>query len=342
VPDTVYRRLDDRREFFRRLTARIAQLPDVERAGLTGWLPFRIGPMITVLPEGPGAAPTVTATMQGVDAGYFTALQLRLRAGRLLTEEDRSGRDNAAVIGQSLARALWNDDSPIGRTFRIRFSPEPGRGFGPYTVVGVVDDVLQSVMRPTPPQVYTAFYQQPLAFNAFLQIKTRVDPVSVVAAVERVAREMNPDLPLGSIATLDAIVDAEGLRPRLLARALAAFATLAIVIAMLGLYAVSAWVAQLRQREAALRVALGADRARVAGLLARRGAIAVTIGLVLGWIATIPLAASIAPEIRGVAAGDIATRIAVAIMLLAISGGALLGPAWRASTGNLAALLRDQ
>jgi putative ABC transport system permease protein len=342
LPDTLYRRLEDRREFFRTLTARLAQLPEVEHSGLTGWLPFRIGPMITIFPEGPAVVPTTAATLQGVDAGYFTALQVRLREGRLITDDDRSGRDNAAVISYSLARALWNDESPIGRTFRIKFSPEPGRGFGPYTIVGVVDDVLQSFMRPTPPQLYTAFYQQPLAFNAFLQIKTRVDPASLIASVERVAREMNPDLPLGSISTLDAIVDAEGLRPRLLARALAAFAGLAIVIAMIGLYAVSDWIAQLRQREAALRVALGADRAAVAALLAKRGLIAVAAGLVLGWIATMPLMVVIASEIKGVAASDLSTRIAVAMILLALSVMAMFAPAWRASAANLAGLLRDQ
>ena len=88
--------------------------------------------------------------MQGVDAGYFTALRIRLREGRFLNDGDRAGRDNAAVIGRALAQALWSGQPALGRKFRIKFSAEPGRGFGPYTVVGVAEDVKQSVMNATP------------------------------------------------------------------------------------------------------------------------------------------------------------------------------------------------
>ena len=335
-----YRSLNERREFFRTLLERLEQLPEVTRAGVTGWLPFRVGPPVMVQAE--DATEPVTAAMQGVDAGYFDALRLRLREGRLLNADDRDGRERAAVIGQSLARAIWANESPVGRKFRIRFSPEPGRGFGPYTVVGVVDDALQSVMNPTPPQLYVAFHQQPLATNGFLQLRTLGPPLEAAPAVARVVRGLNPELALGSVNSLDALVEAEGVRPRLLARALAAFAALAIAIAVIGLYAVSAWIAHLRRREAALRVALGANRASVAALLARRGAIAVSAGLVVGWIAAAPLAATLASEIRGVAASDLPTRLVVLVLLAGTSLVALLGPAWKASTGSMAALLREE
>ena len=281
--------------------------------------------------------------MEGVDAGYFTALRMRLREGRFLTDDDRAGRTAAAVISGSLARQLWGDATAVGRTFRIKFSPEPGRGFGPYAVVGVTDDVRQSVMSLSPSHVYLAFDQQPLAGNAFLHLRTRGgDPLDAAPAIARIVRDMNPNLALGSVRSLAAIVDQDGLRPRLLARALAAFATLAMVIATIGLYAVSAWIAGLRQREAALRVALGASRASVTALLVRAGVTAVAGGVVLGWIAAWPLAATIASEVRGVAANDLATRLTAAALLVMISIAALLIPAWRASTANLAGLLRDQ
>lgn len=336
-----YRSLDDRRDFFRTLTARLSELPEIEAAGLTGWLPFRIGPSVTIEIEG-AAEPAPVASMQGVSPEYFAALQMRLRAGRFLNAGDRAGRDNAAVISESLARIAWGDASPLGRQFRIKFSPEPGRGFGPYTIVGVADDMRQSVMNPTPPQVYLSFYQQPLATNAFLQVRTRQAPLDAIASLTRVVHDINPELALGSVTTIDAIVAAEGLRPRLLARALVAFALLAIAIAAIGLFAVSAWIAQLRQREAAVRVALGAGRASVTALLARRGLIAIGAGLLLGWIAAMPVSVAIASELRGVAASDASTRAIVGLLLTAISVVALLGPAWRASTTDLAGLLREQ
>jgi putative ABC transport system permease protein len=340
LPERTYRSLDERREFFRTLTARLEQLPEISDAGLTGWLPFRIGPAVTIEVEGEVAA-SPPASLQGVNPEYFSALQMRLLEGRWLNADDRAGRENAAVISASLARA-WGPASPLGRKFRIKFSQETGRGFGPYTVVGVADEVMQSVMNATPPQLYLAFYQQPLATNAFLQLKTRAAPMDAAATVARVVRDLNPELALGSVNTLDAIVQAEGLRPRLLARALAWFALLAMAIAAIGLYAVSAWIAQLRRREAALRVALGAGRASVATLLARRGLVAIGGGLIAGWIAAVPLSAAIASELRGVSAADASTRVLVGVMLAVLSAVALFGPAWRASRGNLAALLRNE
>jgi putative ABC transport system permease protein len=335
-----YRSLEDRRDFFRTLTARLSELPEIEAAGLTGWLPFRIGPSVTIEIEG-AAQPAPVASMQGVSPEYFDALQMRLREGRFLNADDRGGRDNAAVISESLARLAWGDASPLGRRFRIKFSPEPGRGFGPYTIVGVAGEVRQSVMNPTPPQVYLSFYQQPLATNAFLHLRTRRAPMDSVASLARVVRDINPELALGSVTTIDALVAAEGLRPRLLARALVAFALLAIAIAAIGLFAVSAWIAQLRQREAAVRVALGAGRASVTALLARRGLIAIGAGLMLGWMAAMPVSAAIASELRGVAASDASTRAIVGLLLTAVSVAALLRPAWRASTTDPAVLLRN-
>ncbi len=337
--EAAYPSLNDRREFFRELVERLDRLPEITRAGITGWLPFRVGPAVLV--QADAAAEPVSAAMQGVDAGYFEALQLRLREGRLIAAADRDGRDRVAVVGQALALAVWGEASPLGRTFRVRFSPEPGRGFGPYTVIGVVDDIRQSVMQPTPPQLFVAFQQQPLASNAFLQLRTAGRPLDAAPAVARVVREMNPELPLGSVNSLDAIVQADGLRPRLLARALGATAAMAIAVAMIGLYAVSAWIAQLRQREAALRVALGANRASVAALLARRGVLAVGGGLLLGWMAAVPIAAMLASELRGVSAGDLSTRVAVSLVLMTVSSAALFAPAWRAASENLAALLRN-
>jgi putative ABC transport system permease protein len=337
-----YRTLDEQREFFRALTSRLRQLPGVESAGLTGWLPFRIGPSVTVLPEDAPLSST-SAALQGVDPEYFTVLRMRLREGRFLNADDRAGRAPAAVISATLANTLWDRGTAIGRRFRIKFSPEPGRGFGPYLVVGVVEDARQSVMAATPPQVYTAFYQQPLAGNAFLHVRTSSsDPLELAPAVTRLVRDIDPDLAPGSISSLETIVAREGLRPQLLARVLAVFASLATVIAVTGLCGVSAWIAQRRQREAALRVALGGDRSSVAALLARSGLVAVGAGLLCGWIAAWPLSASIASDLRGVSASDVPTRMAVAILLMATSSAALLAPAWRVATENLAALLREQ
>lgn len=339
-----YPSLTLRRQFFAELAERLEQLPNISHAGLTDWLPFRVGPVFSIEPEGAAAVASIGASLQGVNPAYFHALQITAIDGRLLTPEDRADRPRVAVISQSLAHSLWRAESPVDKTFRIRFSSaEPERpGFGPFRVVGVVEDHLRSLVDATPPQVYMPFDQQPIAANAFLQLKTTAPPLEAVPAVRRVLADADPTIPLASVTSLEALVDGEGMRPRFLARVLVAMALLAVSIAAIGLYAVSSWIAQQRQREAALRVALGAERSSVALLLAKRGFAAVGGGLVIGWIAAAPLARLMASELHGVDASDLSTRVAVAAMMIAIAGLALWSPAWRAATLNLSELLRSE
>src|SRR5262245_19831729 len=117
------------------------------------------------------------ASIQAVNPAYFDALEMRLLDGRYLSSDDRPDRARVAVISRAVARALWDDEPAVGRTFRLRFSNAPGRGFGPYRIIGVVEDSLRSLVDATPPQVYLAFDQGPRVSNAFLQLKTTVPPL---------------------------------------------------------------------------------------------------------------------------------------------------------------------
>ena len=130
------------------------------------------------------------------------------------------------------------------------------------------------------------------------------------------------------------------MRSRVLGRVLMALALLAVTVALTGLYAVGAWLARQRQREAALRVALGAPQASVALLLARGGVVAVAAGLAIGWLAAAPMAALLASELRGVPPSDLTTRAIVATVLATVSLASLWRPAWRAASWNLAGILR--
>ncbi len=337
-----YRSLAERKRFFNQLVERIEQLPEVNHAGLTGWLPFRVGPVFGIEPVGAASQPSIGASIQPVNPQYFPALQMRLVAGRLISADDRETTPRVAVISRALAQSLWRSDAPVGRAFRIRFNgAEPGRpGFGPFTIVGVVDDSLRSLVEPTPPQVYLPFDQQPIASNAFLQVKTSRPPLDTATAVARVLREADANVPLASVSTLAELVQANGRRPVFLARVLSGLSLLGFTMALIGLHAVSAWLAIQRQREAALRVALGAGPGSVALLLARRGLIATVGGVAVGWWLTSPLTNLLITELHGVAATDVSMRLTIALLLGAISALALWRPVWRAATANLTALLR--
>ena len=341
--ESAYRSLALRQSLFKRLLEEIEHLPGVTQAGLTGWIPFRVGPAFAIEPDDKRFSAT-KASIQGVTPGYFPALEIPLRDGRFISADDGPDRERVAVVSEALAKAVWQAEPAIGQTFRLRFSAVPtGRpGFGPYRVIGVVGDNLRSLIEPTPPQVYLAFAQEPLAMNAFLQVRTVRAPLEMAPAVSKVLSGLDPNVPLAAVNSLEALVGAEGVRPRFLARLLAGFAGLALVVSIVGLYAVSAWIAGQRQREAALRVALGADQRAVALLLARRGLVAVVGGLVAGWLAARPLTLLMAAEFHGVSAGDVGSRLTVAIALVIVSTIALWGPAWRASTRELSGLLRTE
>lgn len=344
VHEATYRSLADRKRFFDTLIARLEALPEVDHAGLTGWLPFRVGPTFGIEPEGGAAQPSIGASIQPVNPQYFPALRMQLKHGRLITANDRETTRQVAVIGEGLARSLWPNGTAVGRAFRIRFNAaEPNRpGFGPFTIVGVVNDSLRSLVEPTPPQVYLPFAQQPLATSAFLQLKTTGVALDAAPLVARVLQEADPAVPLSAVSSLETIVESNGRRPGFLARVLAGVSVLALIMALIGLYAVTAWIAQQRQREAALRVALGAGRGEVALLLARRGLVATLAGIASGWWVADLLAKLLAGDLHGVAATDLSTRVTSALLLCAIATWAFWRPAWRATNFNLTALLRAE
>jgi putative ABC transport system permease protein len=341
--ERTYGTLDERRQFFAQFLERIRTLPDVSAAGLSGWLPFRTGPAVWVDAESAGGASTPRAMLRSISPGYLEALNVSLIAGRRFNEDDRADRTRVAIIGRALAQELWGSEgSAVGRSFRIRFGANDRTrpGFGPFTVVGVVENTRESLLEATPPQIYTAFNQEPLAGNAFLHVETPRDPRDLIPQLQHLLRTADPTLSLNAAVPLDTVVNASSVRPEFLARALTLLALAAAAVAIAGLYAVSSWLAQQRQREAALRIALGAPPGSVAFLLARAGNIAVAIGLIAGWIAAAPLTSMLASELRGVSATDLSTRGIVAALLALTSAIALAYPARRAATGDPSRLLR--
>jgi predicted permease len=337
----------DRQRLIRRVTDRIAALPGVEAAGLIGAWPFAAYPgelvEADVATRGAGDRPVVAASY-AVNPAYFAALRLRILEGRALVEADATSAQVSAVVSSALAARLWPDQSPIGRTFRFASStderPMHAASREPLTVVGVSADVTRSAIEATAPEVYVSLNRSPGTF-LFLQVRATGDAARLVPAIERAVLAEDPNLPLALVQPMTDVVSAEGVRPRFLASVLTAFAALTAAVALVGVYAVSTWIARQRRREAAVRMALGSTASGVVRLFVSRGAWLVWTGVAAGWGLSYLVGGLLESELHGVSASDLTTRAALAAALGTIGVAAVWWPAWRVSRMDAATVLRE-
>ena len=293
------------------------------------------------------AAPT--AVLIGVSHGYFDAVRLRVIAGRALSRAESRGFEPVAVISASLATTLFPSGDAVGRTITTT-ALRPMQGgveVGPpvrtiYRIVGVAADVRRSLRREAVPEVYVPLAQAPLR-DLTLQVRGRdgVPAADVAAAVRRTVALVSRDLPLNAAEPLEALIGRQAVRPRFVATLLGIFATLAALGAVVGLYAVSSWMAGLRRRESAIRLALGASRAQVARTLVTGTALSVSCGLLLGWWASLMLGRLMARELTGISGDDLMTRAIAASVLCICCGLAVCRPVNAMTQGSPAATLRE-
>jgi hypothetical protein len=275
-----------------------------------------------------------------VTAGYFSALAIPRRRGRLFTNADINGPP-VVVVSEALARAAWPDGEALGRRLHLG-----SRTAEPHTVVGVVGDVRHHGPANAPaPTVY--FPNRALPWGdavrgMHLVVRAEGDALSVLPGVQRAVAELDPQLPLARVGTMEQIVAAATARPRLVTLLLAAFAAAGLVIAAAGVFGVFAYTAQRRIREIGIRIALGAEPARV-----RRGMLMEALGLVgvatvVGGILFAFSSALIRNLLHGVGPFDPVT-LAVAAGAMAATGiAASYWPAVKASRTDPGLCLRQE
>jgi len=343
---------DDRRRITSavRMVDAMNGLPEVEAATLI------TGPAMGTRQPRPvfrGPAPdsdSPTAVMVGATAEYFRALRLETIAGRPFSPTEVARGERVAVISDTLAKRLFPAADAVGQpitTTALRpmlAGVEQGSerdARTTYRIVGVVADVRRSLRRDNVPEVYVPLLQLPLR-DLTLQVRGRdgVPLSTLAAAVGRSVSAVDPELPLNNIEPLEAVLARMEVRPRFLASILGAFAALAAVGALVGLYAVSAWIARQRQREAAIRLALGAQPQQLVRRLTLGGTIAVVCGLAVGWWGSAALGRLLAGELTGITGGDVQTRIAAAALLFACCVTALYRPARAVARMSPASALR--
>jgi predicted permease len=316
--------------FFSEVQERVAALPGVRATGATNTAPFgSFQPTITFSVEGrepQGEEGFLSADWRSVTPGFFHALGIPLRRGRLFTGADREGTPDVVVITQTTADRLWPGEDPIGR--RIRWGGLDG---GALTIVGVVGDVRDLDIAQEPRQILFLPYQQLPWPQMTLLIKTDGPQAGLAAAIRREIRAVDGDLPIPEVQPLRQSLSNAVATPRFRMFLFGIFAAVALVLATTGVYGVMMFAVAQRTREIGVRLALGARPWSVVGLVLRRGLLLTLLGIALGWTGAFALTRFLASLLYGTAPTDAATFAAVALLLAGVATVAGYLPARRAA-----------
>lgn len=257
---------------------------------------------------------------------YFGAMGIPLIRGRVFGPGDVGDAPSVVIVNDALARRYFPEGDAIGS--RIRLGPDESAAWR--TIVGVVGDTREAgADAPAAPMAYESSRQLPWG-SAELVVRASGDPLSLVPAVRSVVRDMDDALPLLGMRALSDVLSGTLAPRRTPMVLLLAFAGIALVLASVGLYGITAYHVAARTREIGVRVALGAARGSVLGLVVRQGLKATVPGLVAGLIGAAFLSRLLGVLLYGVQPLDAITYVAVALLLLAVSLAALVVPARRA------------
>lgn len=325
--------------YFESVTDRLSGLAGVEAVGVTSELPLADGDTNGAVPiDGrtfpPGEGPT--AQKRIVSPGYFTAMGIPIRRGRGFLRTDSAAAPPVIVISESFANKWFAGEDPIGK--RVGFNWDMD-GF--QTVIGVVPDLKHNGLDDPPtPAIYVSFAQRADAsFN--VAVKTRVPPESLMSAIRAELKAIDPARPIRNIRTMDTIVSAALGSRRLSLNLIGSFAAIGLLLAATGIFGVVNHTAQQRTREFGIRLALGAERRSVIGLVMRQAVGLAVAGLALGVVGVFVLGGIIRAQLFGVEPSDPLTLGAMCAALLATALLAGYHPARRAVRTNPANVLRE-
>jgi len=284
-------------------------------------------------PELPNAA------FSPVSDGYFETMSTKLVAGRLFDTRDSPTSPNVAVVNATLARRLWPGESAIGKSIKQGWPESPGTW---REIVGVVADVkFEGVTVETPLQVYLPLTQESARGLAIIA-RTPAEPAAMTATIQAAVHQLDKDLPLYAVRTMDQVLDTSMARERMSMLILIVFATVALTLASVGLYGVVAHGVTERTHEIGVRMALGAEPRHVLGLVVRQGLSMALIGTAIGVAGAMALSRTVQGLLFGVTATDPATFAAVIAMLLGVALVACYVPAWRATRVDPTTALRAE
>jgi predicted permease len=265
--------------------------------------------------------------VDNVAPGYFSTMGTPLVAGREFTDKDVLGSPRVAIVNETMAGYFFGETNPIGRRFGI--------GGGSPTdieIVGVAKDVRSEELRVKAPRfVYLPYRQNDALTSLTYYVRTAADTSATAAAIRQTVRRLDPNLPIYDLRAMEAQVAESLFVERMVAGLSVAFGTLATLLAAIGLYGVMSYAVARRTREIGIRMALGAERARVRWLVLKEVAVLATAGVVLGLAAAFYATRKVEAQLFGITPNDPGTLAAAVALLLVVALVAGWIPARRAT-----------
>jgi putative ABC transport system permease protein len=326
----------DSRGFKEAVIARLEALPGVRAASIALCPPLAercSGSVVTQVDGqrftmGSGSLPI---GLHMVTPDHFRTLEIPIVRGRGFTPRDRAGSPRVVVLNETAARRLWPGQDPLGRRLAAASFFFAG-GDSTAEVVGIARDVRYgSFEAEAEPDLYYPALQQSFGGTGMIFVRTRGDPLDLLETVRREIHAIDPNIPLFNLMTMEQRAGAALARPRFATTLLGAFAGIALLLAAIGLYGVMAFSVAQRTREIGLRMALGAEQARVLRGVLRQGLLLAGIGIGLGLVGALALQRVIAGMLYGVESSDPLTLAAVSLLMVLAAGLAALLPARRAA-----------
>ena len=339
LPTSKYREESQRAAFYKQVLERVKSLPGVVAAAYTTTVPLAWkGGTSGFYPEGRtierlrADGLSYDANHRQVSADYLKTMGISLRQGRSFNDRDDQQALPVVIINETMARQYWPGENAIGKRFKIG-DPDDDKPWR--MIVGVAGDVRQmGAEEPVKAEMYVP-YQQIKDDQWFaprdLVVRTSVDPLSIVAAARNEIHQVDPDQPISNIRTMDELLGEETASRRLGMTLLTIFAALALLLATLGIYGVLAYFVVQHTQEIGVRVALGAQRRDILGLVLKRGMMLALLGVVIGLGAAFALTRLMASLLYGVSTADPLTYAAIALLLTVVALFACYLPAWRAT-----------
>jgi putative ABC transport system permease protein len=331
LPTVKYDTPVKRANFYRDLTERLESVPGVRSAGAVMFLPLRVSMLSFRIGVNGFQIQGRQSVAQGQEPmadyriatpGYFNTIGIALRKGRLFDQHDDMDAKRVALINEAMAVKHFPRENPLGQHIDT--------GGASMEIVGVVADAkLYGLDAPIEPAIYVPHMQHP-AESMGLAVQTQGDPAALASAVRREILKLDPEQPVSSVRTMDTVLSDSLMLRRVAMLMLAVFAALALTLAAVGIYGLTAYSVSRRTHEIGLRVALGASQAEVLRLIVVRGLVISAIGAAIGLAAAWQLTRALSGMLYGVTATDPLVFAGVPLLLIAVSAFASYVPARKA------------
>jgi len=322
----------------------VKRIPGVESVGLGAGVPGSgwFGDQVFIIPERPHYEDNKQpdAMVRYADPTYFATLGIPLISGRAFNEHDNLDQSNKVIVTQELVKRYYPGQNVLGRT--VVMGTDITNKKRTYEIIGVVGDTLYHVGEPTKATMYYPVSTSDPGQRLTLVARTSGDPLNYAVAMQKEIGSLDPQLPVVDVLTFSQIVGESTVNESFAASLVLIFAALSLVLAGVGLYGVLSYVVSQRVPEIGIRIALGAQRGQVLGMVLRDGMRPVVIGLLVGAGVGAGIGYVIRSQLYGTRPMERTVLVAMVATLVVVAAMASAAPAWRASCVNPIQALRAE